>query len=729
MENSQDIEVALERIREQTERGLLDDAEATCKELLQRAQHEPEAWAWRGLLMLARARLTDAEVAFRQALALQPENPHYLTYVSTAVRGQGRAVQAEEFARQAIAACNKHAAYWVNLGAALGDQLRWPEAAQAYRQALERNPQDAATWRALAVAEQESGDLDAAQIAFERSLAIDTSDIKTVIGYAFLLTQCGQPKPAIGLLSNVVARAPQVTMAWVVLSRASQLIGDLAQAELACRRALEIDPQQLDLQFDLAAVLIKRWSLAEAEVLIRQVLAAEPQRAAAWTILGLLLRYRAEHAESLAALGRAVSLDTDPRASSAVLTGWQYEENANLESLLRAHQEWHRARVWPHFCIQPTPRSVRHSSERLRLGLISGDFSEHPVGFLVLPAIEQLNKRECSVICYSDRLAEDSYTARFRAASDVWRITCGMSDEDVAQKVQADNIDILIDLSGHFGDRMLVFAHRPAPVQITWFGYVGTTGLPAIDYLLADRFHVQDGEERWYTESILRMPHGYACYGPPADAPDVTSLPALESGQVTFGCFNNMAKYSRVALDAWAEILHRVPRSRLLLKFHSLDSQGARSWLRAAFQQRGVAPDRILIEGGSTHYELLARYRSVDIGLDTQPYSGGLTTCEALWMGVPVVTFPGQTFAGRHAVSHLTNAGYPQFVAPKLSDYVDLAVHWATHLSDLAAMRSQMRQQVASSPLCDAPRFAGDFLTLIYSAWGKQDPFRWPRPS
>jgi protein O-GlcNAc transferase len=319
-------------------------------------------------------------------------------------------------------------------------------------------------------------------------------------------------------------------------------------------------------------------------------------------------------------------------------------------------------------------------------------------------------------VCYSARWLEDEYTARYRSAAHLWRTTARLTNEEMAELVRADEIDILFDLMGHSGQRLALFDRRSAPMQITWLGYAGTTGVSAMDYLLADQFHVRDGEEGWYTETVIRMPHGYACYSPPDYAPDVRSLPALSTGHITFGCFNNPAKYSPRTIDNWAQILRAQPKSRLLLKFHGLDQPNVQQRLRGIFSQRGIDSERLTIEGSSPHADLLAAYNRVDIALDTQPYSGGLTTCEALWMGVPVITCPGPTFAGRHSTSHLTNAGYSQFVAQNTQGYIELAVQWANQLDELASLRSQMRAQVRQSPLCDAPRFARDFLAILSEA-------------
>jgi predicted O-linked N-acetylglucosamine transferase (SPINDLY family) len=260
----------------------------------------------------------------------------------------------------------------------------------------------------------------------------------------------------------------------------------------------------------------------------------------------------------------------------------------------------------------------------------------------------------------------------------------------------------------------LVFARRPAPVQISWAAYVGTTGLRTMDYLLADRFHVRSGEEANYTERILRMPHDYICFEAPAESPEVAPLPAAAAGYVTFGCFNNALKLSPGILEAWASILERVPQSRLLLKNRSLGVPELRERLWAHFARHSIAPERIVLEGEAAHRELLGAYGRVDIALDTQPYSGGLTTCEALWMGVPVITFPGPTFAGRHSTSHLQNAGFPEFVAENRDGYIESAVQWAQRLGELSILRAGMRERARQSALCDAPRFGQDLMALLH---------------
>jgi protein O-GlcNAc transferase len=262
-----------------------------------------------------------------------------------------------------------------------------------------------------------------------------------------------------------------------------------------------------------------------------------------------------------------------------------------------------------------------------------------------------------------------------------------------------------------------VFARKPAPIQITWMGYVGTTGLAAMDYLLADRYQVPLEAEPHYRERILRMPNDYVVYEPPYYAPAVARLPALASGRVALGCFTNPAKITARVVEVWGRILRRLPQGRLVLKYGGMSDPAVVGRFTDLFAAQGVDAARLDFLGRSSHAELLAEYGRIDIALDTFPYSGGLTTCEALWMGVPVITCPGETFASRHSLSHLSNVGLTETIAGDFDEYVDLAVTLANDLPRLSAVRTGLRQRMASSPLCDGKRFAANLATVLGDAW------------
>ena len=432
-------------------------------------------------------------------------------------------------------------------------------------------------------------------------------------------------------------------------------------------------------------------------------------------------------------------------AGSNLLFALQYCADVMPAALATAHAEYDRRHAAP-LRSSYMPTKVHSTDDaRLRLGFVSPDLGRHPVGYFLVRVLESLSQlpspacrtrwngrgtggegKQHTTICYSDRIAKDDLTYRLQAAATHWRDVLGLSDQQLADQIRADRIDILFDLAGHTAhNRLLVFARKPAPIQVTWAGYVGTTGLQAMDYLLADQYEVPPGAEQHYQERVLRMPDGYVCYDPPVYAPAVTPLPALDrdpqaGAPVTFGCFNNPAKVTPQAIEVWARILRRLPGARLVLKFQGWNDSGVARRFNELFAAQGIEPGRLEFLGYSPHAELLAEYQRIDLALDPFPYNGGLTTCEALWMGVPVVTCPGETFASRHSFSHLSNAGLKETIARDLDEYVELAVSLGGDLPRLAMLRAGLRERMAASPLCDGKRFAINFACLLREVWELQ---------
>jgi predicted O-linked N-acetylglucosamine transferase (SPINDLY family) len=294
----------------------------------------------------------------------------------------------------------------------------------------------------------------------------------------------------------------------------------------------------------------------------------------------------------------------------------------------------------------------------------------------------------------------------------------GLSDEQAAQNIQTDGIDILIDLSGHTAhNRLPMFAWKPAPVQVSWLGYFATTGVPTMDYLLADPWTLPASEESSFTEKIWRLPQTRLCFTPPRSDIVVSPLPALSNGYVTFGCFNNLTKMNDAVVTLWAQILNAVPASRLFLKARQIKQASARQETIDRFAAHGIETSRLILEDYVPRENYLAAYHRVDMALDPFPYPGGTTTAEALWMGVPVLTLAGERFLSRQGVGLMMNAGLPEWVAADSSDYLARAVAHAGDLQKLAALRTGLRPQVLSSPIFDAPLFAGHFETALRGMW------------
>lgn len=360
---------------------------------------------------------------------------------------------------------------------------------------------------------------------------------------------------------------------------------------------------------------------------------------------------------------------------------------------------------------------------KLRVGLISGGFRVHPVGQMIYEALLHLDKSKVELYFYSD-VAEgkgDYLTDKlFETGAHVEHIK-KEGPSGVLEIIRAHDIDILIEMTGHSegGKRLPIIAQRVAPVQMKWVGGLfDTTGIPQMDWILGDRIEIPEGDEKWYTEKVYRMPDDYIVYHPPYYAPKVTELPAKTKGYVTFGNLNNLAKTNTYSIALWSEILHQVPDSKILLKGTKLDTEFVQQYTLKRFADFGIDPSRVIMDGGEAHQAFMNVYNQIDIALDPHPYTGGLTTCEALWMGVPVVTLPGETFAGRHAASHLVNAGLEDWVAENAEDYIAIAKKWSEDLDALAALRSELRQKVAASPLVDGPRFADNFEKALRHMWG-----------
>ncbi len=367
----------------------------------------------------------------------------------------------------------------------------------------------------------------------------------------------------------------------------------------------------------------------------------------------------------------------------------------------------------PHFANAPDPE------RRLRVGLLSPTLKTHPVGWFTVAGFEALDPAAFALHGLALDFPTDPIQRRFKAVCTSWTAVDSLPPAELVPAIRAMELDVLVELGGH-GDQGLLglCAQRLAPVQVKWVGSQNhSTGLAEMDWFITDRWETPPGSEDLYAERLLRLPDGYVCYSPPAYAPPVAPLPALASGAVTFGCFNNLAKLTRATIACWAGVLHDVPGSRLAVKCHQMADAETAFRLRAAFAAHGIDPARLDLRGGSPHRGLLAEYGDIDIVLDPFPYNGGLTTCEALWMGVPCVTLPGEIFAARHSASHMSNVGLADWIARDVPDYRAIARRWASDLPALAGLRAGLRARMKASPLCDAPRFGRSLGAALRHAW------------
>jgi predicted O-linked N-acetylglucosamine transferase (SPINDLY family) len=415
--------------------------------------------------------------------------------------------------------------------------------------------------------------------------------------------------------------------------------------------------------------------------------------------------------------------DSHPNFYSNYLMAIHYMDTVSQQEIYDAQLAYDKK-----YCQKLTPKKpVRFENDLsadkvLRVGMLSSSFMRHPVGYMILPMLDHIDKQKVEFFVYSNLAEEkkDDFTQRIKDHTTVWHDTLGQSDQQILQHLRDDKIDIALELTGHAegGNCLSIIARRAAPVQVKWIGGLfNTSGLQQMDWIIGDAIEIPEGEEKWYTERVYRMPDDYICYEPVDYAGDVQPLPALENGYITFGNLNNPSKINQASISLWAEILKEVAGSKMLFSGKAYEVEALYNKVVDGFKECGVDQERLIFEYGGPHKDFIKTYNRIDIAIAPYPYSGGLTTCESLWLGVPVIALPGPTFAGKHAATHLHNSGYADWIVIDRKSAVELAKKWAEDLDGLSKLRGNMREQVASSPLVDGARFAKNFEIALHHMW------------
>jgi len=529
------------------------------------------------------------------------------------------------------------------------------------------------------------------------------------------------PEAAVSLRAAALL-APQSGAVWLNLGVACLEIQRADEAIACFRRAVRLEPSRPEAHNILGHALLTQGRCTAAKRCLEEALRLRPGYPAAHDNLGRVLKAQGLAAEALPHHRAALAGAMKPETHSNLLYSLHFPAGLSPEEIFAEHRRWAELHAAP-----LRPKEENHPAgpaapRRLRVGYLSPDFVHHSVAYFFEPVLAAHDRDLFEITCYSEARVPDAVTRRLRERSDRWRDIAGQSDEAVAALIRGDGIDILVDLAGHTArNRLLVFARRPAPIQVTWLGYPDTTGLDAIDYRLTEAVSDPAGNEAWHSEQLFRLPETFSCYQPPADSPPVGPLPAAEAGPLTFGCFNHLAKVTPATLRLWAEILRELPGSRLLLKSRGLADHETAARLRGEFARLGADADRLELNGEELSVARhLGLYQRVDVAFDTFPYNGTTTTCEALWMGVPVVTLAGRTHVSRVGASLLTHLGEPGWIADSPEAYRKLCRDLAGDRPRLTAIRAGLRERMRRSPLCDAPRFTRHLENAFRQMWTKK---------
>ncbi len=710
----------------------LDEAEASFRRALQLAPTHIDAQYNLGVTLQSLERLDEAESFIRGVLAAKPEYAEGYNTLGSILQGQERLAEAESCFRRATEIEPSYAEAFSNLGGVLHTMGRSNEGEIYCQRALEIKPDLIVAFNHLAVILESLGRFEAAEECCRRVLALDPSYADAYNNLGAILMGRDRMDEAEASCRRAIEIDPDYeqahnNLAVILLGR-----GGLLKAEASCRRALVINPEYSQAYNNLGTILQSLGRRDEAETCHRRAIQLKPGYAEAYSNLGVTLRETGRLVEAEGYLRKAIELKPD-FSDAHMNLGAVLKDIGDLEGAERSFRQ--ALKYNPDsdiafsnllFCRSHNPtvdamtlfaehcrfgerfeaayinapkryENSRDPDRRLNVGFVSGDLRNHAMAYFIEPIFEHLSGHTQIVMhAYSNHSVEDDVTQRMRARFAYWNVVYGLSDDALDKKIRADRIDILIDLSGHTAkNRLLTFARKPAPIQGSWMGYPGTTGLRSMDHYFSDRYLLPPGEfDDQFTEKLVHLPAS-APFLPSQDAPSINELPALANGYVTFGSFNRTSKISRSVVAVWAQILRAVPDARMVLG--GMPEDGKYANLIEWFIEEGIARERLDFYQRSNMADYLKLHHKVDLCFDTFPYNGGTTTLHSIWMGVPTLTFAGDTVAGRTGAGVLSHAGLQAFIAYDEKEFVRKGVEWAGDLQALAEIRANLRERFSSS--------------------------------
>ena len=744
----------------QQQAGQLSLAEQTVGQALALDPCHGDCLHLMGCIQHALGRGTEAVDYFRRATEAEPAVARYHRNLGTACRVLGQWDAALRCYQQALQLEPDNPAVWNDLGVTLQAQGRTDEAITAFRTALGQQPDEPQALSNLGASLNVRQQYDEAIPYLRQAVRLRPDFPEALNGLGYALQARGQLDEAVTCFEQAARASPTFAPARVNLGNALRARGDLDGAIDAYRQAVQLQPRQANAHAHLGDAYLARKCFPEAVACYQQALAIQPGHVAALGGLGDAHYFQGRLDEAVACYRHAVRAKPDlaharhnlgvtlqaqgkmaearecflevlrrqPNhhvAHSTYVASLIYDPAADASLLLTEHRRWAGQQIPPKLDV-PAHANACDPKRRLRIGYVSPDLRAHPVAYFVEPILAHHDREAVEVFAYAEVAAPDGWTARLRGLTDHWRATAGLSDAEMARLVREDQIDILVDLAGHTArNRLLVFARKPAPVQVSYLGYPCTTGVAAVDYRLGDAVTDPPDEPPGTVEELVRLASVFCCYAPPAGAPAVGPLPALRNGFVTFGSLHKLEKLNRVVLDLWCRILRALPSSRLLLARHVLQG-GMAAELVGEFRKRGIDTSRIeLRRPGSGDLEHLPIYQEIDMALDPFPWNGHTAACEALWMGVPVIALRGPRHSARMVASILSCLGLDELAAPDPQTYTRRAVELAGDFPRLAELRSGLRSRMNTSALCDGAAFTHELEAVyrrMWQTWCARDP-------
>lgn len=681
------IENAVRSAFSQFRSGNLEQAANLCRKILHSHPDNVRSLYLLGLIYSQIESFDLSAEYFRRVIGINPENAGTYINLGNVLYRKGSHDDAISSYRQALHINPNLIDAYIYLGTALAHNRRYDEAIPCCEKALKLAPQNTELWSILGIAYQGRGQLNEAIPCFRKVLEANPDSVTAYNNLGIILHHTGQFDEAIQCYQTALKLDSNLDAVYINLGNALQEKGQLSEAALCYQKVLQRSPASFEALNNLGNISKEMGLLDEAESYYRRAIQYVPNDATAYQNLLMIMHYDSRY---------------------------------DAQTIFHAHLQFAERYAAPLSSLVFTCTNEKIPARRLKIGYVSPDFRKQSVGFFIGPVLESHNHDDFEIFCYANLPVHDEMSERMRKHADRWRNITGLSDEKAAELIRSDGIDILVDLAGHTAfNRLLLFARRPAPVQATWIGYPDTTGLPSIDYRLVDNFTDPPGmTEQFSAEELLRLPECFLCYRPYTDSPEAGILPARANGFITFGSFNSFPKVSSQTLTMWTAILKAVPRSRLIIKAKSLSDATTRSHFINLITRSGLGKERIeMLHWVTSTKAHLDTYRRIDIGVDTFPYNGTTTTCEALWMGVPVITLAGKTHVSRVGASLLSNIGLPELIAKTPEEYVEIAIKLAHDLTRLRILRQNLRAMMSNSSLTNATLFTANLEDCYRTMW------------
>jgi len=697
--------------------GHKDEAAKLIERAVQLDPEYAEAHFNLGNVLADRGLPDKAADSYRRAIQLQSEYPQARINLASVLLITGHFDEAIDAINPVVRTESGYPHAHSLLADALARKGENLQAITHYARAISLQPDFAEAFNNMAQPLKKVGRIDDALAACRRAIQLRPDLAQAHSNLSSILADKGDLEGAIAACNRAIQLKPDYPEGWFNLGNSLLGVSKIDEAIAAYGRAIELKPDYSEAHDNLGNALIITGQPDLAIDSFNRAISLQPTMARAFSSLGNALKDKGEIVQAIKNYRLAVGIaPTDARVHSSLIYGLQFDPTCGPAELLAEERRWAQVHAGPLKSEWPAYINDRNPSRRLRVGYVSADFRAHPVGRFMNPLLANHNHKDFEIFCYASVRTADDLTAKAQASSDVWRDINPLTDQQAAGLIHSDQIDILIDLTMHTAkDRLLLMARKPAPVQVIYLSYPGSSGMDAFDYRITDPYLDPPGASLdYYTEQTYRLPRTYWCYEPLFPEMQVGPLPAAKNGFVSFGCLNNFCKVTPTTLSAWTGILQECPGSKLIL--HA--AEGAhRDRLRQAFQRAGVDASRILFKGKMTVPQYMETYNEIDIALDPFPYVGGTTTCDALWMGVPVVTLAGKTAIQRGGVSVLSNSGLPDLIAQSPAQYVEIATNLAANFDYLAKLRSLIRPTMQKSPITDARQFALDMEEAYRTMW------------